>query len=97
MSYSTESVERQPASYSPVANNKSGLSHFRDMQKKRDVPGEAIRACIEDGELQSCPVDEYFEARAEVYGTEYFVVLDVSTCEAVTCGKVTKHDINAIK
>jgi hypothetical protein len=46
------SVPRKPAFYEPVPpEHPLGWSHFVDMKKTRGIPGEVVRACIEEGDV----------------------------------------------
>jgi hypothetical protein len=75
-------LSRDPNDYRPDPNG-----HFRRRKSERDVPGEAIRACIEDGDIvERRNGGQRIKLRSEWCNGSYYVVVDTSEKLAITCG-----------
>jgi len=81
MSTQTNSVSRSPSDYRPDQNG-----HFRRRKSERDVPGPAIRECIENGDVVSDDGHDGIKLRAEWAGVQYWVALNPEEGVAVSCG-----------
>jgi hypothetical protein len=72
---SVSQIERSPGLYEPT-------NRFGQEKKWNDVPGAAIRKCIERGRLFPGSHNEV-ECKAEFGGETYTVVLNIENNEAV--------------
>lgn len=70
---------RKPEAYRPG-------NHFGQRKKDRNVPGEAIRKCIEEGEPTGDGHGSNIKLRAEWGAVTYWVVLNPETGHAISCG-----------
>ena len=70
-----ETISRRPSDYRPT-------THFGQRLRERNVPGFAIRECIESGDVKPGDTPDTRELRRN----GYFVVLNVENREAVTVG-----------
>jgi len=74
-------IPREPSEYRPDPGG-----HFRRKKQEREIPGPAIRECIENGKQVGDGFGEKVRLRAEWGGVAYFVVVNPSEGYAVTCG-----------
>lgn len=62
------SLPRSPSAYRPAV-------HFGQQRRDRGVPGEAIAACIKDGDIRDSDDHDGYEMRATVGGVCYWVAV----------------------
>lgn len=74
----SELETRTPSDYTPTG------PHFIDMKRDRNIPGGAIRECIENGEVREHEEDNCIKLTAKYGAVYYTMTVDPEEREVVT-------------